>query len=374
MKTDNLNKFMKGTSGKIEDLIELSSFPCEPQINYGFIHWFYPFRQDIMKIIESKSELEKKSIVMTAPINTITINNMSKKTINEVKTLDLIECICTAKQKNLNALSKTIGKSILAITNSSSDFNTVLEFNQLINGKDLNIVGNHPPADVNLPTNSEKHPYTNIAQSEELMTSDDCKGIGTKVKNIDTAICMSIPTNIPTLQPYVESLAYRQIIRNIIITANVLKKGGAGIFEFNDTFTPVSWKLIHIIQHMFGGTVMVKPQSTPFTDGRKYLIGSDYQKNPDYIKLLCGLLDKLNSLTEMDSMVYLTDIFTQWEIEDSRDITEIQRVNTTILVNDYNNLNRLNLFLQNNDYFGTEYNRYLQESEKACEFWIKSFL
>jgi 23S rRNA U2552 (ribose-2'-O)-methylase RlmE/FtsJ len=171
---------------------------------------------------------------------------------------------------------------------------------------------------------------------------------------------------------YQEQEAYRLILAEIISAFRLQKKSGNFVLKIFETFTPITLKLLLLLNTYYDEVIIYKPFTSRSSNSEKYAICKKFKgiDNKELNKLET-LLENINK-NEMKNN-YITDIFLDYKLSD--DIIDLNRkLSIDISNKQYLSINNTITFLNNGIFFGDEYSKFHDKQILASEFWINTFL
>ena len=171
---------------------------------------------------------------------------------------------------------------------------------------------------------------------------------------------------------YQEQEAYRLILAEIISAFRLQKKSGNFVLKIFETFTPITLKLLLLLNTYYDEVIIYKPFTSRSSNSEKYAICKKFKgiDNKELNKLET-LLENINKNEMKDN--YITDIFLDYNLSD--DIINLNRkLSIDISNKQYLSINNTISFLINGIFFGDEYSKFHDKQIVASEFWINTFL
>jgi 23S rRNA U2552 (ribose-2'-O)-methylase RlmE/FtsJ len=171
---------------------------------------------------------------------------------------------------------------------------------------------------------------------------------------------------------YQEQEAYRLILAEIISAFRLQKKSGNFVLKIFETFTPITLKMLLLLNTYYEEVHIYKPFTSRMTNSEKYAICKNFKGiNDSELQKLETLLDNINKSEMKDN--YITDIFLDYKLSD--DIINLNRnLSIDISNKQYLAINNTITYLNNGIFFGDEYSKFHDKQIIANDFWINTFL
>lgn len=174
---------------------------------------------------------------------------------------------------------------------------------------------------------------------------------------------------------YQEQEAYQLILGEIVAALRVQNKDGNFVLKLFETFTITSLKMIYILTSFYEDSYFCKPLFSRESNSEKYIIckGFKYDQKKDKDKLE-EKISKLESILEkMSSNEFVQDIFEDLELPiDFRN--NIRYANIEIANKQQVMINKIVVYIKENNYYGDKYHQYREKQIDASKWWIKNFL
>jgi 23S rRNA U2552 (ribose-2'-O)-methylase RlmE/FtsJ len=171
---------------------------------------------------------------------------------------------------------------------------------------------------------------------------------------------------------YQEQEAYRLILAEIICAFRIQKKSGNFVLKIFETFTPITLKLLLLLNTYYDEVCIYKPFTSRLTNSEKYAVCKNFKGiNATEFQKLEKLLEDINKNEMKDN--YMTDIFLDYHLSD--DIINLNRkLSIDICNKQYAAINNTISFLNNGIFFGDEYSKFHDKQIIGNDFWINTFL
>lgn len=171
---------------------------------------------------------------------------------------------------------------------------------------------------------------------------------------------------------YQEQEAYRLILAEIITALRLQKKSGNFVLKIFETFTPVTLKMLLLLNTYYDEVHIYKPFTSRLTNSEKYVICKNFKGiSENELDKLEVLLEEINK-NEINNN-FLNDIFLDIDIPEN--IFKLnQKMSIYIANKQYSSLNKTVSFLNNGIFFGEDYQQYHEQQINANDFWINTFL
>lgn len=174
---------------------------------------------------------------------------------------------------------------------------------------------------------------------------------------------------------YQEQEAYPLIIGQLLAGIMVQEKGGNMVLKMFETFTKVSVKLVYLASTLYNEVYFYKPYFSRISSSERYLICKgfkyDQKKDKNVLDVLFSDLEKI--LKQFDTEQYINDIFINLDVPEDF-LNEMRVFNTIVSNKQQEMINLIVTYINENNYFGDKYHRYLDNHKKSIEFWKENFL
>lgn len=166
------------------------------------------------------------------------------------------------------------------------------------------------------------------------------------------------------------------LLGQVTTAVRVQAFGGNFVLKVYETQCRVTIKLIMLLYSFYETIYMHKPLMSRDSNSEKYLVCTNFQyKSNDKelqekISVLNQLLVKTRQREDNDS--YLNDIFIDYNIEPK--IEKYFLIANNRLMNDqYFSINSIITYVNSNNYYGDEYNKFRDAQIQANEYWLQTF-
>lgn len=168
---------------------------------------------------------------------------------------------------------------------------------------------------------------------------------------------------------YQEQEAYILLLAEIYCALNVQKIGGCFVIKFFETFTELTIKMFEILKRVYNYVYITKPLLSRPTNSEKYIVCVDFIGiEAKYLNKIYKVIKESNE-RQND---YITDIFPNYVIPTKLDM--IIKLSSTQLSNEQHKLiNEMVTYVNDGNYFGDAYRKYLMLRKEANDFWISTF-
>lgn len=161
------------------------------------------------------------------------------------------------------------------------------------------------------------------------------------------------------------------ILGEILTALNIQEKNGSFIVKFFETFTTLSCKLILILKQFYNDVYIVKPLMSRESNSEKYVVCMGFTGYNSQVKKLMSILDIWNK-QKLTDVRYLFDIFVDYTF-DHKYISIIVAINTEIANRQIESINKMVIFINKQDYFGSDYNKFKRSQIKSSQYWNKMY-
>lgn len=378
-------KFTKNEKIKINNYdVIFSHYQSQPRFNYGFHRYIHTAKDKCSIFDDPKyakkhlvtnpfehevNEYDKDIKSMSELYFEVKKNNIISRAFYKLWEILIIFDIIPSKSITAVFLAEAPGAFVQATSYYRMKFNDKKDYSKdkfycisVNNGKDINFKEDILKAFDHVTVCKENNgDITNIsvqkdlkkmANEAELITADG----GFKWIN----------------ENYQEQEAYRLILAEIISAFRLQKKSGNFVLKIFETFTPITLKMLVLLNTYYEEMYIYKPFTSRMTNSEKYVICKNYKGISDNeLQKLEILLDKINKSEMKDN--YITDIFLDYKLS-----IEIINLNKKLIIDisnkQYLAINNTISFLNNGIFFGNEYNDYHDKQIIANDFWINTFL
>ena len=227
------------------------------------------------------------------------------------------------------------------------------------------------------------HIFKTVSRSESLKSDTKTNGDITKLKTIELFVSeVKEPVDFVTgdggfewkNENNQEQEAYLLIIAQILLGIRVLDKGGSFILKIFDTYTKTSVKLIHILNSLFDTVYISKPYTSRISNSERYIVctGFLFSQKDSGLKHIIKELSAILAIYEKKQDMYIQDIFPDMVVPDDL-IQEIKQVNQSLTSKQLISINEIATYIENQNFFGEEYQNKRQKQIEANQFWTKTF-
>ena len=173
---------------------------------------------------------------------------------------------------------------------------------------------------------------------------------------------------------YQEQEAYKLVLGEIIAALRTQNKGGHFVLKLFETFTISSLKMIYILKSFYGESYICKPLFSRESNSEKYIVCKNFkfdQKSDK--KVLDSKISKLEYILEnIPDDLYLQDIFPDMDLP-QKFVNDIRFINIEIANKQQIMINKIVIYIKNNNYYGDKYHEYKENQIDATNWWIKTF-
>jgi len=173
---------------------------------------------------------------------------------------------------------------------------------------------------------------------------------------------------------YQEQEAYQLILGEMIAALRVQNEDGSFVLKLFETFTTTSIKMIYLLSSFYKEVYICKPLFSRESNSEKYLIckGFKYDQKKDK-KSLDFKIGKLEYILEnISSEMYLQDIFPDLELPEDF-LNQFRYINIEIANKQQIMINKIVVYIKENNYFGDKYHEYRNSQIDATKWWINNF-
>jgi 23S rRNA U2552 (ribose-2'-O)-methylase RlmE/FtsJ len=168
---------------------------------------------------------------------------------------------------------------------------------------------------------------------------------------------------------YQEQEAYVLLLAEIYCALKTQKTGGSFIIKFFETFTELTIKMIEILKRYYEDVYITKPLLSRPSNSERYIVCLNFKPLDDtYINKIYQIIKEANINTNK----FLVDIFPEYQISPNLDM--IIKLSSTQMSNEqHKQINEMISYINDGNYFGETYRKYLLKRREANDFWISTF-
>jgi hypothetical protein len=168
-----------------------------------------------------------------------------------------------------------------------------------------------------------------------------------------------------------EQEAFMLILGEILTALHCQKAGGNFAIRFYESFTTTSIKMLALLTEAWSDVHVIKPMMSHDSNSERYIVCLNFRLSEDRRKRLCKRLIEL--LVEWrKSGLQAHDIFADFEIPESLWPT-IRAINTQIANRQLIAINKMVLYVRENDLYGRMYQEALARQVTSSNFWVSTF-
>jgi len=170
---------------------------------------------------------------------------------------------------------------------------------------------------------------------------------------------------------YQEQEAYRLILGEIITALKIQEINGSFVLKLFEIYTDISIKIISILTSVYTNVYITKPLTSRPSNSERYIICKKFKGvDNSVLKKMEELLENINK-NELNKM-FLSDILPDYKIDDSTKY--VTNISSIILSNiQHESINKMITYINSGNYYGDQYHQYLEEQQKANDFWCSTF-
>ena len=167
---------------------------------------------------------------------------------------------------------------------------------------------------------------------------------------------------------YQEQEAYVLLLSEIYCALKTQKQGGSFVIKFFETFTELTVKMIEILKRYYSIVYITKPLLSRPSNSERYIVCINFSKADSNLEKLFEIITESNS----KSNKFLVDIFPDYQIPKSLDM--VIKLSATQMSNEqHKQINEMISYINDGNYFGDAYRKYLMRRRHANDFWISVF-
>lgn len=164
------------------------------------------------------------------------------------------------------------------------------------------------------------------------------------------------------------------IIGEIIAGLRVQGRKGSFILRVFDIFTNTTLKLLYLTSCFYEEMYIHKPHYSRTSDNEFFIIFKKFKyeqkKDKSLLEEKIGILE--NILENVESDKFIQDIFLDMDV-DSNFINQIKYINKEITNEQQIMINKIVVYIKENNYFGEKYHEYRDNQIEATKFWGEKF-
>jgi 23S rRNA U2552 (ribose-2'-O)-methylase RlmE/FtsJ len=172
---------------------------------------------------------------------------------------------------------------------------------------------------------------------------------------------------------YQEQEAYRLIIGEILTAIKIQAEDGSFIIKLFEIYTDNTIKIISILASCYKKVFITKPFTSRQSNSEKYIVCIGFQSSKVDENIIIELEKLLEQMNDMENKeLFVSNILPEYEIDENIKIT----INfSSILLSNLQHvaINKMKKYVDSGNYYGDQYNQYLEEQQKANDFWTATF-
>jgi 23S rRNA U2552 (ribose-2'-O)-methylase RlmE/FtsJ len=170
---------------------------------------------------------------------------------------------------------------------------------------------------------------------------------------------------------YQEQEAYRLVLGEIITALKTQADGGSFVLKLFEIYTDISIKMISILSSVYANVYITKPLTSRPSNSERYVVCKGFKGiDSKIIKSMEELLERINS-NESQGM-FLSEILPEYTIDTQTKY--VTNVSSIIMSNiQHESINKMITYINSGNYYGDQYHQYLDEQQKASDFWCSTF-
>jgi 23S rRNA U2552 (ribose-2'-O)-methylase RlmE/FtsJ len=169
-----------------------------------------------------------------------------------------------------------------------------------------------------------------------------------------------------------EQEAYKLIFGQIVTALKVQKNNGHFVLKVFESYTPVTLKLIEILNSVYKEVYICKPFTSRSSNSEKYVVCKGFIKKnvtSKFMTQLESLVDKLEKNVNFN----VIDLFTKYTIPENI-YNNYRLINNELMKVQYHAINNIHAFANLETKNGKEYYEYLDKQVSSSKYWIDIFL
>jgi len=340
---------LTSSPAKTEDIskssfdITMSEYCAQPLLSTGFNYYIL---QSYDNFNNELSKQGNKTFFWVVNAFEIILTNQERK--NEL--IDSLKLYFKAKNDNFIVSSDTpSARYFLHIWEMLVIFDLINQNNK------INIVSSEEDA---------------IKKSLELFKdnlSSDKTAIEYKNSNVDLSIITF--DDYKTVKEQ-ESFNFIDLFSELVKGLSILNNNGKLIIKLNDIFTLPTLKIILLCQSIFEEVYIYKPYYSRASDSIKYLVCIN--KNEKAYNNINKKLDKCLTLIKSNNKLFVTDLMSDINVPKQL-LHAITYINIYISGEQHKTKNQILKYIKSDNYFGQEYQDYLDRQITSTEYFLSNF-
>ena len=168
-----------------------------------------------------------------------------------------------------------------------------------------------------------------------------------------------------------EQEAYKLVIGEILTTIKIQNKSGSFILKLFEIYTDISIKIISILSSLYETTFITKPLTSRPSNSERYIVCRGFKGvDNSIIKALEDILDEI--VNNEKNKMFLADILPEYEINiNYRYTMNVSSINLSNI--QHSSINKMMRYINSGNYYGDMYHQYLEQQQKANDFWTSIF-
>jgi 23S rRNA U2552 (ribose-2'-O)-methylase RlmE/FtsJ len=169
-----------------------------------------------------------------------------------------------------------------------------------------------------------------------------------------------------------EQEAYKLIFGQIVTALKVQKNNGHFVLKVFETYTPITLKLIEILNSVYKEVYICKPFTSRSSNSEKYVVCKGFIKKnvtTKFMTQLESLVDKMEKNVNFN----VVDLFTTYTIPENI-YNNYRLINNELMKVQYYAINNIHKFANLETKNGKEYYEYLDIQVSSSKYWIDIFL
>lgn len=349
-----------------ESNVKLTNNMDYPKCSLGFHHYMHSLKKDTLIIKDFDNK--KKVYLVTNPFE-IEIDKYEKSIKN------IIESDLNIKDKIVSNDFYKLWEIMFMFDLFNISDTTISSAHFLENGSNIQSIMNFREKYYKTKDKYYLIKYENFKENKFLNEND--KKISTisvtdSIKEkIDLITIGSNVTYENDNENTIESEYHIPLLKNIINSVKIQKKGGSLVIKIFETYTDVTVKILSILLSLYDKVFITKPLTSKPSQTEKFIVCNGFKLSDS-----SGVLKKLEKIEEIinrNPKLKLSDLFMDYEVDFKLKIRLI-KINqlTSNLV--FKSLGKIVNFINSQDYYGDTYENYRIEQIDANKFWLDTFL
>lgn len=162
---------------------------------------------------------------------------------------------------------------------------------------------------------------------------------------------------------------FKLLLLQIINGLSNQKKGGCLVLKVYETYTNVMSKIFALLISSYEKVFIVKPFTSKPNMSERFIVCHNYNITDKEISKLEKIIKNINE----NKQLKINDLFTNYNIEKDLHLRIIE-INTILSNQYFKAIGEMVNFINSQNYYGDQYQKYREKQINANKFWIDTFL